>query len=334
MFFFLICYGLSRRILREMNFKQLEYFVKTAEYGSFTKASKALYTSQPNLTKSIAALEEEYKVVLFDRKKHGVSLTPEGRKFLYYTNSILASVQTLNDNISESPSTAGSRIFLATQQFDFLHDIVTSCYKQISGAKTHFVISETNRGDVADKVLNGEYNLGLLVANSWDGRSLPWNSEKACEKLSFQILDTADPLVCVGPASRYYNREGIDQDEIRMVTNIAIDMEDRSALNLFCDNKKAIFNNGNILFTNSTELAITMLEQTDSAAYVAKWLVNRFKQHPIKVLPLLHDAPAESKNMLLLIKKKDAPLSECEHLFIDLLADYFHLDSTTFFKKT
>ena len=74
-----------------MNFKQLEYFVKIVECGSITKASQALYTSQPNLTKSIASLEEEYNIILFDRKTKGVSLTQNGRKFLYYANSILAS---------------------------------------------------------------------------------------------------------------------------------------------------------------------------------------------------------------------------------------------------
>ena len=317
--------------VRKINFRQLEYFVKVAEYGSFTKASQALYTSQPNLTKSISALEEEYHTILFTRKNKGVSLTQEGRNFLYYANSILASIQTLNDNITDKPSVIPSRLFLATQQFDFLYDLISKCYEKNSDSKIHFVINETNRGDVAQKVIDGSFNLGILVANSWDGHSLPWINEQISEKLSVQLLDTAIPMICVGPTSRYYHRNSVTHEEILNVTNIAIDMEDRTALNLLCDNQQAIFNNDNILFTNSTELAINMLLNTDSVAYVAKWLMNRFKSPAIKVLPILHNSTKDSENQLLLLKKKDVPLSDCEQSFIDMLAEYFHLDSSTFF---
>lgn len=141
--------------MRKINLRQLEYFVKVAECGSFTKASQALYTSQPNLTKSISALEEEYHTTLFIRKNKGVLLTQEGRNFLYYANSILASIQTLNDNITDKPSGSRSRLFLATQQFDFLYDLISKCYEKNSDSKIHFVINETNRGDVAQKVING-----------------------------------------------------------------------------------------------------------------------------------------------------------------------------------
>ena len=145
------------------------------------------------------------------------------------------------------------------------------------------------------------------------------------------MLDSAVPMACVGPASRYYHQDSISREEINQVTNIAIDMEDRSALNLSCDNQLAEFNNENILFTNSTELAVNMLKQIDSVAYVAKWLTKRFSSSTVKVLPIFNASIADCKNHLLLIKKKDVPLSECEHSFINMLAEYFHLDSTTFF---
>ena len=305
--------------------------MKVAECGSITKASQALYTSQPNLTKSISALEEEYNITLFTRKNKGVSLTKEGRDFLYYANSILASIQTLNDNITDKASEVSSRLFLVTQQFDFLYDIISDCYEKNADKKLHFVVNETNRGDVAEKVINGSYNLGILVANSKDGHSLPWSNEKDCEKISVQLLDTAEPTVCVGPSSRFYHRDSITYEEAAKVPNIAIDMEDRCSLNLTFDNQMSVFNKENIIFTNSSELAINMLERTDSVAYVAKWLINRFKSPAIKAIPTVKHPLISSENQLLLIKKKDVPLSECERSFIEILADYFRLDSSSFF---
>ena len=65
-----------------MRLGQLEYFIKIAECGSFSKAAKELYISQPTLTKSIANLEAEYDIQLLERASKGIRLTPKGREFL------------------------------------------------------------------------------------------------------------------------------------------------------------------------------------------------------------------------------------------------------------
>ena len=41
-----------------MNLKQLEAFVQVAEGGSFSKAAKKLYLTQPTISAHVAALEK------------------------------------------------------------------------------------------------------------------------------------------------------------------------------------------------------------------------------------------------------------------------------------
>ena len=48
---------------------------------SFGQAAKALYISQPSLSKSIGLLEEELKVALFERRGRNVALTKAGQVF-------------------------------------------------------------------------------------------------------------------------------------------------------------------------------------------------------------------------------------------------------------
>jgi len=48
-----------------MNLKQLEAFVQVAEGGSFSKAAKELYLTQPTISAHIASLEKELGVRLF-----------------------------------------------------------------------------------------------------------------------------------------------------------------------------------------------------------------------------------------------------------------------------
>lgn len=53
-------------------------FSCVAQYRSFTKAANALYTNQPNVTRTIKNLERELGCTLFLRTSRMVQLTPEG----------------------------------------------------------------------------------------------------------------------------------------------------------------------------------------------------------------------------------------------------------------
>lgn len=72
-----------------MNLQQLYYFRKLAEVQHYTKAAKALYITQPSLSDSIASLEHELSVSLFQKKGRGVQLTKYGQEFYEYVNQAL-----------------------------------------------------------------------------------------------------------------------------------------------------------------------------------------------------------------------------------------------------
>jgi len=61
-----------------MTTEQYKVFYQVAESGSISKAAKALFVSQPAVTKSIKTLERELDVILFLRNAKGVILTREG----------------------------------------------------------------------------------------------------------------------------------------------------------------------------------------------------------------------------------------------------------------
>lgn len=61
---------------------QITYFLKAAEYMSFSRAAEDLYVSQPSVSRQIRQLEEELGYPLFDRShKHHISLTAAGMVF-------------------------------------------------------------------------------------------------------------------------------------------------------------------------------------------------------------------------------------------------------------
>src|SRR5689334_6701753 len=75
-----------------MELRQLRYFIAVAEELSFIRGAARVGVSQPPLSRQIANLETEIGVRLFDRNKHGVSITDAGRVFYEEVSQTLASL--------------------------------------------------------------------------------------------------------------------------------------------------------------------------------------------------------------------------------------------------
>jgi DNA-binding transcriptional LysR family regulator len=59
-------------------------FMEVAANLSFSKAAQVLFVTQPAISKHIKALEDQYKVPLFERKGNSISLTEAGQKLNEY----------------------------------------------------------------------------------------------------------------------------------------------------------------------------------------------------------------------------------------------------------
>ena len=67
-----------------MNKLWLEYFCTIAKFGSITNAARSLNISQSSLSQTVAMLEQQLGVSLFDRAAKGVRLTKEGETLYEY----------------------------------------------------------------------------------------------------------------------------------------------------------------------------------------------------------------------------------------------------------
>jgi LysR family nitrogen assimilation transcriptional regulator len=76
-----------------MDFRQLRYFAKVAELGSFTAAAQELHVSQPALGMQIKKLEEEVGAQLLARHSRGAAATPAGAILLAHARDILQRVE-------------------------------------------------------------------------------------------------------------------------------------------------------------------------------------------------------------------------------------------------
>lgn len=85
----------------DMNIQKYLAFVKTVEYGSFTKAAEILHYSQSGISRMINDLEKEWKVVLLERSKAGVKLTSDGLRLLPHAKSVCTEYEKLQMQVDE-----------------------------------------------------------------------------------------------------------------------------------------------------------------------------------------------------------------------------------------
>lgn len=85
----------------DMNLQKYRAFLKTVEYGSFTKAADALCYSQSGISRMIQDLEKEWKLSLLERGRAGVRLTSDGLQVLPYVKSVCEAYQRLQMQVDD-----------------------------------------------------------------------------------------------------------------------------------------------------------------------------------------------------------------------------------------
>lgn len=93
-----------------MDLKQLAYFVRVAELGSFTRASQALDVAQPALSRQVRLLEVELRQSLLIRNGRGATPTEAGRLLLEHGRGILHQVERAREELGRVRGSLAGRV--------------------------------------------------------------------------------------------------------------------------------------------------------------------------------------------------------------------------------
>jgi LysR family nitrogen assimilation transcriptional regulator len=145
-----------------VNSKQLEYFSKIAELGSYRRASDCLRIAQPALTRQIKMLETELGVELFHRHSDGITPTAAGALLLERARFILRQTeQARADVMAEGTIPRGTVAFgappsIASVLFCRLSKLYLSLYPDV---RLRFY---EGVGHLADWLNSNEIDLAVL----------------------------------------------------------------------------------------------------------------------------------------------------------------------------
>jgi DNA-binding transcriptional LysR family regulator len=83
-----------------LSIQRLRTFVEVARQGSFSKAARSLFLTQPSVSRQVASLERELKTPLIRRTPRGLVLTDAGRLLVDRSDAIIAELSALERELS------------------------------------------------------------------------------------------------------------------------------------------------------------------------------------------------------------------------------------------
>lgn len=147
----------------DMNIQKYMAFVKTVEYGSFTKAAEILNYSQSGISRMINDLEKEWKVVLLERGKSGVKLTSDGMKLLPYAKNVCMEYEKLQMEVDELNGLQSGLIRIGTFSSVATHwlpNIIKEFQKTYPGIDYELLLGDYT--EIEEWILDGRVDCGFL----------------------------------------------------------------------------------------------------------------------------------------------------------------------------
>ena len=195
-----------------MTLNELKYVIAVAEEKHFRKAAEKCFVSQPTLSIAIKKLEEELQVVIFERYKQDILITPIGQKIVQLAKEMMESSQTISTLAKEHQGDLSGELKVGAIYTigPYLFPKLVPLFNQLA-PNIPLIIEENYTHVLAEKLKNGELDLAII--------SLPF-SETNIETLAIY----EEPFKAIIPKSfeklnqqKQLNLDSVDNESILLL---------------------------------------------------------------------------------------------------------------------
>ncbi len=145
-----------------MKFRYLVYAVCVKKSGSFSKAARSLYISQPALSSSIKKLEAELGYSIFERSSNGIALTKKAELFFKQVEPLVEQFSLIENQYSAPFPCIHISSFDSSIIADiFLNQLEKHGFKDCN----RYCLHETDFGTLRRNVEDGISAIGLIYVN-------------------------------------------------------------------------------------------------------------------------------------------------------------------------
>jgi DNA-binding transcriptional LysR family regulator len=189
-----------------MELNQLKTFCAVVEKKSFSRASEAVFLSQPTVSLQISSLEQELGTRLLDRRGREVTVTRTGETFYHHARRILLLVNEAEQAIEQLKGLVKGELSLGASTIPgeyILPSLLAEFKEKYPAIDINLVIRDSK--EIIEKVARNEVELGVVGT-----------SEKS-DRLVFESF-TSERLLLITPATKkWFKNEMATIQELRGV---------------------------------------------------------------------------------------------------------------------
>ncbi len=297
-----------------MELKQLQFFVVSADMGSFKRAADVLYTTQPHVSKIIKMLETELKVELFNRNAVGVELTEEGKKIYTQAGAIMQKMDLIRQVGGERPR---QKLYISSVPNSRLVEIFSLFCQLKKDDDLQYQFLEATVEEIMGHMHHHTSEIGFVFISRRQQAGFAHQLEH--KKLEFVSMKKTKPCLLVGRNSPLYGLGSVDPSVLQTVKLVQT-REDFYSISVHPGHLKediSVRHSGQtVVHTNSDSVVTSLLEHTDMGTVSCDLLAGRFERHNLRAISL-----TDMKDSIHFgyIKRKRDELSPAAAQFVDYL---------------
>ena len=183
---------MSNEMPKRWDLAKLELFASVAEAGSLTKVAAARSSTQPVISRQIAALERDCGGRLFARTGRGMALTELGQRLLPRVKTMLEGAQRLSEEVGAAGGVAIGEVRIGA--LPSLYKLLICPLFRVTRErfpKVRLHIFEGSAGQIDEWIANGYVEIGLPYRYS---KRLPSDAQQLIDADSYLIGPVGDKL--------------------------------------------------------------------------------------------------------------------------------------------
>jgi DNA-binding transcriptional LysR family regulator len=164
-------FSMSYDQFKNITIQQMESLIHLVEEGSFSRAAKKMFLTQPSLTKHIKNLEESINARIVNRKNTGVSMTPEGKVLYDYAKRILRLRDEAKEKISRLKESESGSIFISASTIPATY-ILPSLLNRFKGVYPDIraYIQTHDSEETLEMILDNQAEIGFIGKQTFNRR--------------------------------------------------------------------------------------------------------------------------------------------------------------------
>jgi len=177
-----------------VDLRQLRYFQAVAEELNFSQAARRLRIAQPALSRAVQELEQELGVVLMDRNRRSVSLTPAGTALLQETGRLLEQTEEMKRRVQRIAVGEEGELrlgYIGPPTQNFLGRVLTEFHAR--HPRVNVLLEERTPERVCEMVARGRLSIGL-TRPVLSGRALGLSMAVLRREPLWAVLTAGHPL--------------------------------------------------------------------------------------------------------------------------------------------